>query len=115
MEKLSRAERARQFMPFAALRGFEELIREQGRTPSPRKELSEEDAERLSQNLRRVERGMLVEVVYYSNGGYVTQRGMVSDVDLTMRTLTVVKNRIPIDEIAELNGEALRVSDCFFD
>ncbi len=102
MERMSRAERARQFMPFAALRGFEELIREQTKEIAPKRELSEEQAARLSARLARLERGMLVKVVYYAQDGYVTLRGMISDVNLPMRTITVVKIEISIDEIADL-------------
>ena len=105
MEKMSRAERARQFMPFAALRGFEELIREQTKEIAPTRELSEEQAARLSARLSRLERGMIVEVVYYAQDGYVTLHGMVSDVDLPMRTLTVIKTKIPIDDLADLRIE----------
>ena len=51
MEKSSKADRARQFMPFSALRGFEELIREVEHTPTPRRELSEYEAEILGKKL----------------------------------------------------------------
>jgi len=113
VEKMSRIERARQFMPFAALRGFEELIRQQTVEPCQRRTLSEEDAERLSKKLGQVERGMLVEVTYYAGDGYVTRRGMVSEVDLTMRTLTLVKQRISLDDILDISGEEIRDTDGF--
>ena len=38
------ADRARQFMPFMALKGYFELCREQERCPAPRRELTEEEA-----------------------------------------------------------------------
>ena len=103
MEKMSRAERARQFMPFAALRGFEELIREQTKETAPKKELSEERAARLSAVLSRLERGMLVKVIYYAKDGYVTLHGMVSDVNFPMRRITVVKTEIQIDALFDLS------------
>lgn len=111
MEKMSRAERARQFMPFAALRGFEDLIREQTKEISPKRELSEEQAERLSARLSHLERGMLVKVIYYAQDGYVTLHGMVSDVDLPMRTLTVVKTKIRIDDLADLRFDESKESE----
>ena len=47
--KMTRSERARQFAPFAALRGFEDMIREVERTvKEPKRELTEERAAALS-------------------------------------------------------------------
>ena len=102
MEKMSRAERARQFMPFAALRGFEELIREQERVTSPKRELSEEEGERLSARLSALRRGDMVRVVYYKEDSYVSTEGIVSEVDFIERKLRVVKTYIPFDDVWEI-------------
>ena len=102
MEKSSRAERARQFMPFAALRGFEELIREVERTPTPRKELSDEEAERLGKKLLHLEKGTLVAVTYYNGETYVRQEGMLSEIDYTLCFLRVVKKQIAFDDISDV-------------
>ena len=45
--KMDRAERAKQFMPFAALKGYEEALREKEKIVVPRIELSEEMKEEL--------------------------------------------------------------------
>lgn len=111
MEKNSRADRARQFMPFSALRGFEELIRQQNAVPEPRRELSEEQASVLSAKLAQVRRGMLVAVKFYDRTGYVTLRGMISEVDFSMRTLTVVKRKIPFDDLIDIGGEEIREAE----
>ena len=99
MEKNSKADRARQFMPFSALRGFESMIREQTREKIPKRELSEYDAARLSAKMARVEKGSMVRVTYYDRDAYVTLEGIVADLDITMRTLRVVKTMIPLDDI----------------
>lgn len=100
-----RLDRARQFMPFAALRGFEELIREQAREPEARRTLTEEAAARLSDRLRSVCRGMLVQVTYYDGQAYRTTVGMVSDIDFAGRRLRVVKTGIRFDDIYEIRTE----------
>ena len=100
-----RLDRARQFMPFAALRGFEELIREQTREPEARRTLTEEAAARLSDRLRSVDRGMLVQVTYYDGQAYRTTVGMVSDIDFAGRWLRVVKTGIRFDDIYEIRTE----------
>ena len=109
MEKRSREERACQFMPFAALRGFEELLREKTKEITPRREHSDEEAAALSAKLLRAERGMLVTVIYYEKDGYVEKSGMLSDVDLTMRRLTVVKQSISFDDLWDIRVEDLKV------
>ena len=106
MEKMSREERARQFMPFAALRGFEELIRQQERVTSPRRELSEEAGERLSARLSALHRGDLVRVIYYKEDAYVTMDGIVSEIDPVERRLRVIKTYIPFEDVWEISLHA---------
>ena len=103
MEKNSKADRARQFMPFSALRGFEEMIRAQTREETPRRELSEYDAERLSKKMRAVQKGDMVSVTYYDRDAYVKLEGIVSDVDIPLRTLRVIKTVISFDDIWDIS------------
>lgn len=49
--KMSISERAAQFMPFAALTGYEDLIRESSRITQRRIELSETEIDELKNNL----------------------------------------------------------------
>ena len=102
MEKNSKAERARQFMPFAALRGFDAMLREEVRERIPRKELSEYDAERLSRKISTVEKGDLVRVKYYDRDAYVVLEGIVSDLDIPMRRIRVIKTVISLDDISDM-------------
>ena len=103
MEKMSNVERARQFMPFAALRGFEEMIQRQTREVTPRRVLSEEEAMRLSKTLSRLEKGSVVRVTYYEEDSYLTLDGMISELDLTLRFLRIVKKRIELDDIFDIS------------
>ncbi|MBQ9806596.1 MAG: hypothetical protein IJW49_08850 [Clostridia bacterium] len=105
MEKNSKADRARQFMPFAALRGFEAMIREQTREVTPKRELSEYDAERLSKKMRMVQKGDMVCVTYYDRDAYVKLEGIVSDLDIPLRQLRVIKTVIPFDDIWDISRE----------
>lgn len=102
MEKNSKADRARQFMPFSALRGFEEMIRAQTREVTPRKELSEYDAARLSKKMYALQKGDMVRVTYYDRDAYVKLEGIVSDIDIPLRTLRVIKTAIPFDDIWDI-------------
>ncbi len=100
-----RADRAQQFMPFAALRGYYDLVRERERVVEPKRELTEEEARALSEAFARLERRRMARVVYHDGEGYVTLHGMVTDIDEAARVLTVVRTRIPFDDIRELECE----------
>ena len=93
------SDRAGQFMPFAALRGFYDLIRERERIVVPKHEIAEDKAAELSEKMKLVERGMMVKVLYYSDGEYVSVEGIVSKIDLDFRKLIVVKTEISLDDI----------------
>ncbi len=97
------SDRARQFMPFSALKGFHEMLREKERVITAKKVLSEDDLNELSSKLVLVRKGMLIKVVYFYEGEYIKAEGMVANVDFTFRTLTVVKTKIKFDDILEIS------------
>ena len=41
----------------------------------------------------------------------MTLRGMISEVDFSMRTLTVVKRKIPFDDLIDIGGEEIREAE----
>ena len=99
----TRADRAAQFMPFAALRGYYELVRQQQRVREPRHELTDEEAEALSRTVSQLHRGQVVRVVHYNRDAYETLTGCVARIDLVSRELMVVKTPIRLDDIRELS------------
>lgn len=103
MEKNDRSlERARQFMPFAALRGFTELIREQETVPEPKRKLTEAAKKTISDVLATIRRGTVITVTYHDGSSYRTMTGMVSQVDSDRRKLRVIKTDIPFDTVYEM-------------
>lgn len=103
--KMSRQDRAKQFMPFAALRGLAEAIKEAERETVPRAELYEEEAEVLNRKLRRLRPGLPVRVGYYRGDGYQTLTGAVSNLNASRRELKIGEARIGFDELRELELE----------
>lgn len=99
--------RAKQFMPFASLKGYFDMIREEQRIKEPKKTLSEEGATVLSFKLNQVKKGMLVKVTYYNVDAYETMEGIVSNFDDTFRTITVVKKMILFDDILDISGDEI--------
>ena len=102
-------ERARQFMPFAALRGYYDLIRERERVPEERRDLTEEDIERLSGVLGGLKKGQMVRARYYDRDAYVTREGVVTRIDPVAHELTVVTTVVRFEDLLEL--EALSQSE----
>ena len=99
---MSREDRAKQFMPFAALKGYSEALRKKERIIVSRRELSEEYGEELDRKLRQVQEGEMVSVVYYCRGEYVRLTGKVAKIDKEARMLRIVNEKIAFDDLYAL-------------
>lgn len=75
--------RAKIFSPFAALRGYEEEIRSEGRDhlKGSRIELSNEEQGKLSEQLQKITKGMRVAIRYFEDGFYENIEGVVLRID----------------------------------
>lgn len=100
--KMSREDRAKQFMPFAALKGYSEALRKKERIIVPRRELSEEYGEELDRKLRQVQEDEMVSVVYYCRGEYVRLTGKVAKIDKEARMIRIVNEKIAFDDLYAL-------------
>lgn len=102
----SHPDRARQFMPFAALKGYYELVRAEERIVQPRHVLTDEEATALSAAIARLRKGDMARVTYYDADAYVSACGAVTGIDTAMRTLRIVKTTIAFDDILSLETQA---------
>lgn len=100
--KMDRAERAKQFMPFDALKGLKAALREKERVVVEKKVLSEEKGEELDRRLHELQLKDMVTVIYFQQDEYVKVTGMVSRIDLTARLLKVVNTKIDFDDIYDI-------------
>jgi len=100
--KMSREDRAKQFMPFAALKGYTEALRKKEKLVVPKIEVSEEYAEELDRKLRSIRKNEIITVVYFCNGEYLKKTGMVTRIDETARILKIVNTKISFDDIYQL-------------
>lgn len=103
--KMSREDRAKQFMPFAALKGYSDALRKKEKVVVPRAEVSEEYAEVLDRKLRKVKKKDIITVIYFHNGEYMKKTGMVSRIDETARVLKIVNTKIGFDDIYDIVQE----------
>lgn len=97
-------DRARQFSPFAALRGYYELVHERERVIEPRRPLSEEEARALDATIADLQRGAMVRAVFYEKEAYRTIVGTVSQVDMIYHDLWIVRTRIPFASLCALEA-----------
>ncbi len=99
--------RAKQFMPFAALKGYEEALRAKEKIVVEKIELSEEKKAELDYKLQQIQKNDIITVVYFFKDEYIKVEGMVSRLDRDSRILKIVNTKIPFDDIYELSGEAI--------
>ena len=100
--KMDRSDRAKQFMPFDALKGFQEALREKERIRVPKRSLSEEERAELDRELARIGKTDMVEAEYFQDGEYVCVRGMVAAVSRQEGWLRIVNTQIACENISRL-------------
>ena len=96
------AERAPIFSSFDALKGFKELLREKEKIVVPKRILSEDDYELLNRQIYQIEIGKIIGIVYFNNGEYLYQEGIVSKINYDTRIIQLVKTKIDFKYIVEI-------------
>ena len=98
------SERAKQFMPFAAVTGLTQALERKERELMriEKKEPTEERARKINQCLNDMEKGDDAAVTYFAQGEYLTVSGAVETVDRTERVLTVGGVKILFDDLYDI-------------
>ena len=113
---MSRADRAAQFSPFAALTGYDAAVRETARVTERRIELDEgvkaELNARLNCILEHLSEHPQVSLTYFvpdekkSGGAYRTVTGTVRKLDGFAKTLTLADGTVvPMEEMVHVEGD----------
>lgn len=100
--KMSVENRAKQFMPFAAVSGLPQALAQKEKIIVDKIQLTEDMAEELDWNMQRLEVGMMVTVVYFCKEEYLKKTGIVSRIDREARILQVVETKIEFDDLLKL-------------
>lgn len=100
--KMDIENRAKQFMPFAALKGLPEALLQKEKIVVVKPQLSEEYLEHLNQIMHLVTKGMIVEVTYYYKEECLKKTGIVARVDTDCRVLQIVDTKISFDDILNM-------------
>ena len=101
--KMPIEDRAKQFMPFAALKGLPDALAAKEKITVPKVELSEEMAEELDRKMHELTKGIIASVVYFHRDEYIKITGMVARIDETGRLLQIVNTKIPFDDILKIS------------
>ncbi len=101
--KMPVADRAKQFMPFAVLRGYEKMINETRTEKIEKRETTIEQERILNEKITRIKKHDVIKIVYYDDGAYVSTKGAVTAIDLTLKEIAIVKKRISFEDIWEID------------
>ena len=108
---MDKIQRAHIFSAFDALKGFREMLKEQERVIVPKRMLSEDDLEILNQKIHAVEKGMMVTLIYFENSDYVKKTGRVAKISFDENYIQIVKTKIPLKSIVDIQCELLKIYD----
>lgn len=103
--KMSRENRAKQFMPFAALTGHREVLALREKVVVEKTELSEEMKEELNWKVKQLEKGSMASLEYFDGEQYLHITGMVTGIDFDRRIIWIVNKAVAFDHIRQLEWE----------
>ena len=93
---VNRVTRAKQFLPFDALKGLQQALREKEIEYEEKKELSEDTLAELNNKFYQLENGKNIKLKYYKNGRYREIKGIVTNMDY-------IKKKIQINKTENVN------------
>lgn len=108
---MSMNQRAAIFRPFNSLQGYQELLQEKEKIIVPERILSEDDLEILNRKIHRVQKGMIITIEYRENQEYIQQTGIVSKIDFQNGYIQIVKKRINLRNIVDIQADELEIYD----
>ena len=87
MQNETRLERAKQFLPFESLKGFQEVLRRQEKILEEQVELEEEKTAKINRILCSLKEKDNIKITYYDEGVYRTE-------EISIKKLSIQKGRI---------------------
>jgi len=98
---MTREERARQFLPFDAMKGLQEALRDREERHSrvEKHEITEEAIEENSKVLQHLEHGDTVRVSYYRAFHDVEKTGVATAINLSFKSFKVDNEKIYFDDL----------------
>lgn len=96
------SERAKQFLPFAAVKGLTEALARKDKVLVPKVEMSEELAAKLNEKMHDIQKGSTVTVTYFCDDEYIRLTGRVAQSDDIFHRLQIDDTVIEFDDILDI-------------
>ena len=105
----SKNDRAKQFLPFDALKGLQDALREKEKEYEEKKELSEESYKELQNEFNKIEIGKIAKIRYYKDKNYTDIIGKITNIDY-------IKKKIQINEVENINiSDIVEIKRVYYD
>lgn len=100
----SRVSRAKQFLPFDSLKGFNEVLSEKRIEKEEKRELCDEVLMELNNIFNKIEVGSYVKIKHYKNKRYVESEGIVTKINYIKKKIELSKKEnINISDIINIS------------
>ena len=98
---MRRVDRAKQFLPFDAMKGLYEELREREKKVArvERRELDEEESAALNDALLSLRKNDRAEVIFFKDGFYYCLEGVVSEIDVVQKQIVFGAEKIPFFDL----------------
>ena len=100
---MTRASRAKQFLPFDALSGFKEALKEKEIKKEAKIELSEDSLQELENKLNELEKGSIIKLKYYKNNRYIETIGTVAKIDYMRKKIILIHGDEIVNALSRKN------------
>ena len=67
--------------------------------------MSEDDLEMLDQKIHEVQQGDIIKIIYYDGKEYIQQPAPLTKIDLEVRYIQILKEKIDLERIVEIEIE----------
>ena len=59
----------------------------------------------LDRKIKMIKNGMIIKIIYYNNGQYIQLEGKVSKINLNTRFLQIVKTKINLKDVVDIESD----------
>lgn len=94
--------RAKQFLPFDALKGFREAIKTMEEIHESKHDLSIDELNELDKKIEMIKKNDLIKVKYFYDDQYIETIDTLKKVDTIYKKLILKNNKISFDDIMDI-------------
>lgn len=97
-----RLDRAKQFMPFDALKGFREAIKEKEKQVENRISMDEDNINKINKVLSKLKVGLRIKVTYYEEYRYISKVMNIKKLSFQSGKIIINNNVIYFDDLKDI-------------